>query len=66
MELRLTMEHAIGTEITLKVVEGKDDKCDGCFFTNAKVGCEKPDEWKCSCFSRTDHKNVIYKEIKEN
>lgn len=58
------MEHAIGTRITLEVVEAsKDYRCDGCFF-DAKDGCVETHGWCCLCRNRTDGKSIIYKEIK--
>lgn len=64
------MEHAIGTKITLEVVkttlevvESKDDRCDGCYFDHF---CNKPKDWICYSQERTDHKNIIYKEVKED
>lgn len=59
------MEHKIGQRITLEAVEvvGNIYLCDGCFFDG--VFCRKPYEWKCCKSQRTDGKNIIYKEIKE-
>lgn len=56
------MEHAIGTKIILEVVEGDD--CEGCLFGNHEHQCEVLRGWECQAEFRTDHKNVIYKEIK--
>lgn len=57
------MEHAIGTKITLEVVEG--DMCKGCFFDSAEEGCLRPFNSVCGGISRSDYKNIIYKEIKK-
>lgn len=61
------MEHAIGTKITLEVVEN-NESCEECIFSEFKV-CYKPERLgnRHDCFEeyRTDHKNIIYKEIKE-
>lgn len=63
------MEHAIGTRITLadgrvvEVVEGKG--CQGCIanpFSYDTLCLIK----KCHSRNRTDHKNIIYKEVKED
>lgn len=54
------MEHAIGTKITLEVVE--DNSCEECFFAPV---CNAVFRVKCNKKERTDHKNIIYKEIKE-
>lgn len=57
------MEHKIGTRITLEVVESSK-RCEGCFFDTIN-GCAETHGWYCLCRNRTDHKNIIYKEIKE-
>lgn len=64
------MEYAIGTRITLEdgrvigVVEAPNKlyRCDSCIFEGTFECCES---YKCSEYDRTDHKNIIYKEIKE-
>lgn len=58
------MEYKIGTRITLEVVEVKENSCKGCFFDGSK--CQRPFGWQCSEFKRTDGKNIIYKEVKDN
>lgn len=58
------MEHAIGTRITLEVVEQKDDSCKGCFFDDTYRGCFDCEIFDCMAAFRTDHKNIIYKEVK--
>ena len=55
------MEHKIGTRITLEVVETNNSSCVGCFFLRSNC-CR---HIKCCDNDRTDNKNVIYKEIKE-
>lgn len=61
------MEHAIGTKITLEVVEidseNEENPCNGCVFYRI-IDCVRPIGWECEEVSRTDHKNIIYKEIK--
>lgn len=59
------MEHAIGTRITLEVVEDEKYTCIGCFFYNQRNVCNELGV-KCLDEERTDHKNIIYKEIKED
>lgn len=62
------MEHAIGTKITLEVVESNKDgmhPCTGCFFDYENT-CMLPGENICRKNSRSDRKNIIYKEIKED
>lgn len=65
------MEHSIGTKITLedgRVVEVVEVSighgCKGCAL-NAKYRCVTPRRWICDDAMRTDHKNIIYKEVKE-
>lgn len=57
------MEHAIGKKITLEVVEGKT--CESCFFERGGV-CALSNNLECVADFRTDHKNIIYKEIEED
>lgn len=55
------MEHAIGTRITLEVVESY--KCDECFFLYNN--CCNASNMRCDKKMRKDGKNIIYKEIKD-
>lgn len=61
------MEHAIGEIVTLpdgrkaEVVEGQLD-CSGCVFLLGTA--EECFEYECLRKYRTDHKNIIYKEVK--
>ena len=55
------MEHAIGTRITLEVVENKEGICKGCFFKERGISCGSV---QCDLHERTDRKNIIYKEVK--
>lgn len=62
------MEHAIGEIVTLpdgrkaKVVEDKKlEQCRACIFGNI----DRCTGRTCLGIFRTDHKNIIYKEIKE-
>ena len=52
--------------ITLEVVKTNGYSCKGCFFDDYVNSCE---EWRkyypCSDKERSDHKNVIFKEVKE-
>lgn len=54
----------IGSEIVLKVVESETEECNGCFFDSKKF-CEVWQQYPCSIKERSDHKNVIFKEVKE-
>lgn len=65
LKLKNNMEHAIGTRITLEVVEVNSDNCDGCYFSELELhitDCAR--KMKCADCYRTDCKNVIFKEIK--
>lgn len=53
----------VGAEVTLKVVEAEN--CDGCFFDSKMFCCEVWRKYPCSIKIRSDHKNVIFKEVKE-
>lgn len=67
------MEHKIGEIVTLpdgikaKAVE-QEGGCKGCVF--APSGClQRYGRWligRCTPYHRTDRKNIIYKEIKED
>lgn len=73
------MERKIGEKFsyngtTLEVVkqslENKDieNACNGCYFkSNFMFGCYKNNEitGECSCYSRIDKKDVIFKEIEK-
>lgn len=54
----------IGAEVTLKVVETEKPDCTGCFF-ESKGACEVWRKYPCASKERSDHKNVIFKEVKE-
>lgn len=56
-------ELKVGERITLEVVES--DVCSGCFFENKEDMCNANFELPCSSKMRSDHKNVIFKEVKE-
>ena len=68
------MEHAIGEIVTLpdgrkaEVVESTKSKrystCHKCvWFTSYPICPAVTLGWKCSKLDRTDHKNIIYKEV---
>ena len=51
--------------IKLKIIEAKPGSCENCYFNNKSHSCAKnsiPDI--CSYSLRTDHKNIIFKQIK--
>ena len=50
--------------ITLEVVE-RQEGCDGCFFNQGEnIPCTY--NYKCNRCTRSDHKNVIFKQVKQN
>lgn len=55
----------IGAEIVLKVVETDKESCKGCFFDSKMFYCEAWRKYTCSIKIRSDHKSVIFKEVKE-
>lgn len=71
------MEHAIGSIITLpdgrkaEVVEFNHPWCGECVYHVTPRGCLNPicsetnPTAACGALSRTDHKNIIYKEVKD-
>lgn len=62
-------EFKVGEKITLEVIE--QIGCSGCFFFD-KGSCYSPfmsdrtEIFTCESYERSDGKNVIFKEIKEN
>lgn len=72
------MEHKIGEIVTLPdgrkaEVVARDtisERCYGCMFWSVFFGCQRYKDKliyvRCSAKVRTDHKSVIYKEIKED
>lgn len=54
----------VGAEVTLKVVETKEADCSGCFFDEI-ANCINIRYGYCDSKRRSDHKNVIFKEVKE-
>ena len=57
-------ELKVGERIVLDIVVTKTVTCAGCFF-DGKGGCEVWREYPCARKQRSDHKNVIFKEVKE-
>ena len=60
-------ELAVGSEITMKVVEDKKGECNGCFFYElaSDIYADTCTGFKCGSTERKDGKNVIFKEVKE-
>ena len=58
-------ELKVGERVTLEVTEADKESCKGCFFDSKKF-CEVWQQYyPCSIKERSDHKNVIFKEVKE-
>lgn len=57
-------EFEVGERVTLEVTETDKESCKGCFFDSKKF-CEIWQLYPCSIKERSDHKNVIFKEVKE-
>lgn len=52
--------------ITLEIVEVDGYSCKGCIFDDDVSACEEwTHHYSCSAGERLDHKNVIFKEVKE-
>ena len=59
-------EIKVGERIVLDIVVTKTVTCAGCFFFfDGKGGCEVWRKYPCAGKQRSDHKNVIFKEVKE-
>ena len=56
-------ELKVGERVTLEVTETDKESCKGCFFDSKKF-CEVWQQYPCSIKERSDHKNVIFKEVK--
>lgn len=57
-------ELKIGERVTITLEAVEKNGCEGCFFY---IQEDYPCMSKCRCskFDRSDHKNVIFKEVKE-
>lgn len=62
-EIRMK-EFKVGERVTLEVTETDRESCKGCFFDSKKF-CEVWQQYPCSIKERSDHKNVIFKEVNE-
>lgn len=58
-------ELKVGERVTLEVTETDKESCKGCFFDSKMFYCEAWRKYPCSIKERSDHKNVIFKEIKK-
>ena len=64
------MERKIGETIkyngvSLIVIEGKNNSCEGCFFSGRTLCSAAVSEIYCSASYRDDNKSVIFKEVKD-
>lgn len=64
IKARRMKELKVGERVTLEVTETDKESCKGCFFDSKKF-CEVWQQYPCSIKERSDHKNVIFKEVKE-
>lgn len=57
-------EFKVEKEFVIKVVEHDENKmpCTGCFFNSDDIACVG----NCSANERSDHKNVIFKQVKRS
>ena len=54
-------ELKVGERVTLEVI--KQNSCNGCFFDQGEnIPCTY--NYKCARCTRSDHKNVIFKQVK--
>jgi hypothetical protein len=63
----LPIEHqvkVVGERVVLGIVVTETVTCAGCFF-ESKGACEVWRKYPCASKERSDHKNVIFKEVKE-
>lgn len=57
-------ELKVGERVVLDIVVTETATCAGCFFENNDA-CEVWKKYPCVRIRRSDHKNVIFKEVKE-
>ena len=51
--------------VSLIVIEGKNNSCEGCFFSGRTLGPAAVSEIYCSASYRDDNKSVIFKEVED-
>ena len=59
------LDERTAKEQALEVTETDKESCKGCFFDSKMFYCEAWRKYPCSIKIRSDHKSVIFKEIKE-
>lgn len=57
-------ELKVGERVTIEVVETETATCTGCFFDSKNI-CNVWLKYPCAAVKRSDHKYVIFKEVKE-
>lgn len=57
-------ELKVGERVALDIVVTETATCAGCFFESKGV-CEVWKKYPCVSTRRSDHKNVIFKEVNE-
>lgn len=57
-------ELKVGEKVVLDIVETEITTCNGCFFDSKNV-CEVGKKYPCAGKYRSDHKNIIFKQVKE-
>ena len=66
MERQLGERFTYRGGVTLEVAEVEDEEmaCKGCYLFEKKLCCMEDPDLQCTDDMRSDHTNVIYKEIK--
>ena len=57
-------ELKVGERVVLDIVVTETATCAGCFFDSKNI-CEVRQKYPCMEARRSDHKNVIFKEVKK-
>lgn len=57
-------ELKVGEKVILEITETETATCVGCFFENKDI-CLIWRKYPCGSEHRSDHKNVIFKQVKE-
>lgn len=58
-------ELKVGERVNLEVTETDKESCKECFFDSKMFYCEAWRKYPCCNKIRSDHKSVIFKEVKE-
>ena len=57
-------ELKVGERVILEITETETATCNGCFFDSKDI-CLIWRKYPCRSKQRSDHKNVIFKQVKE-